>query len=260
MMKGPGLLLILCAVLAASSSAQYTIDTGDACINNCVNYCVGSSDPQTCAYNCAVNCGYTGGIGITNPDPCEGMTTAAGWPMQWNGASCVDPNAAEHYCSQVASCNACMNRPAYRCIWNGGACVPCNGASCSFSCGGGYVGGDGGNNGGGNANDGNAGTAEDLCGAYNSCLACTGAAQGGNADLEYCAWFPVEGICHDRRIEALTVITSPEGCGTADGGNGNNGAGGNGGGTSGNGTGSCPLATLGLFAVPLGALFRRKSG
>jgi hypothetical protein len=82
--------------------------------------------------------------------------------------------------------------------------------------------------------------------------------------LEFCGWFPVEGICHDRRIEALSVITTPEECGTAaDGGIGNNG--GNGGGNlpSGGyeaGSRPCILTTLGLFAVPLGAILRRRSG
>ncbi|VVB52338.1 Uncharacterised protein [uncultured archaeon] len=52
----------------------------------------------------------------------------------------------------------------------------------------------------------------DPCGAYKTCLSCTQVAGGGNPDLTYCGWFPAEGVCHDRRIEAVGVITNSSGC------------------------------------------------
>lgn len=263
-MAAAGLIALL--ILVPAAFAQYPIDTGDACINDCILSCAGSSDPTTCGYNCAVSCGYGGGIGITNPDPCEGVTTPAGYPTKWTGASCEDPYAAEHYCGQAASCNACQNRPAYSCIWNG-ACVPCKSGSCSYSCGGGGYYTNGGNNGGGGNNGVDTGPTEDPCGAYASCNGCTNAAQGGNPDLEFCAWFPVEGICHDRRVEALTVITRPEDCGTNAGSNGAGGGGtspggggakppSGGGGAAGSRAAPC-LPAIGLFALPL-LLFQRS--
>ncbi|MEM0475312.1 MAG: hypothetical protein QW343_00755 [Candidatus Norongarragalinales archaeon] len=74
------------------------------------------------------------GIGEATPEPEPECPTAPdGHPMRWyDYLGCQDIYWKEHYCASARTCNDCTYRAG--CIWNGGACVPCNAPMCSYSC------------------------------------------------------------------------------------------------------------------------------
>ncbi len=187
-------LLLLASFSFAQVNEQCYIDCAYSCASSCL-YAADQNCAENCGRSCVQKCG--GEIGITPGEECSTQTAPDGHPMQWDGVSCRDMYAADDYCSQATSCSECQNKDAYNCIWDGGGCVPCNSAQCSYSCGGGGVVPGGGGIPGGGGDDGGLINPDEFCSQFADCSKCVDSLKlfPPNSEGIPCGWSSSQGKC-----------------------------------------------------------------